>query len=175
MPTDAANPPFVVTFRPAEDDYVALMDRYWKLTPKRVLGVRTLQALVIAASAVAAYLAWKTRDVVFTFAAAALLSWPLTVPYFNRRGYGRIFRRQRLGEADATVTIDEKGVSAVSSISSQSFPWTAISMIDVAPDHAFVWINPYFAVMLPAAAFSDRATFERAVDFSKARVQGDPF
>ena len=170
IPTSAES--FSVTFRPTEADYVALMDRYWKLTPGRVWGVRALQAWVIGAGAIAAYLAWKTRDAVFTFAAVALLSSPLTIPYINRRGYGRIFRSQRLGEADATVTIDDAGVSSVSALSTQNFPWTSISNVDVTAQHAFLWINPYLAIMLPAAAFGDRATFDRAIDFCKARVQG---
>lgn len=174
MLTEAANLPFVVTFRPSEDDYIALMDRYWKLTPRRVRGVRALQALVIAVGAIAAYLTWKTYDPVFGTAAVAMLSWPLTIPYFNRRAYGRVFRSQRLGEVDATVTINDAGVSSVSTLSTQKFPWTSISKVDVTDRHAFLWVNPYLAIMLPAAAFSDRATFVRAVDFSKARVQGEP-
>lgn len=172
--TSSQTETFTVTFRPTEDDYVALMDRYWKMTPKRVWGVRALQALVIAAGAIAAYLTWKTRDPVFGLAAVVMLSWPLTIPYLNRRGYGRIFRQQRLGEADATVTINEAGVSSVSTLSTQNFPWTSISKVDVTETHAFIWVNPYLAVMLPAAAFGDRAAFERAVDFARARVQGGP-
>jgi hypothetical protein len=165
---------FTVTFRPAEADYIALMDRYWKMTPGRAWGVRALQVLVIGVGAIAAYLAWKTRDPVFTFAAVALLSWPVGVPYLNRLGYGRIFRSQRLCEADATVTIDNAGVGLESTLSTQNFPWTSISKIDVTPKHAFLWVNPYLAIMLPAAAFGDRVAFDRAIDFCKARVQGGP-
>jgi hypothetical protein len=166
------NPPFIITFRPTEADFSAMMDQHWALTAGQVWRVRFLKVVVAACCLFMAYVAWKTRDPLATALAPILLLAPFGVMLINKIFYARVFKRQRLGEADATVTIDEAGIAADTPISQQKFPWSAVQKISVTETHAFAWIHRYLAIMLPAAAFSDRATFDRAVDFCKARVQG---
>lgn len=175
--SDAAENPnyYSVSFRPTEADFAAMMDRYWRLTPYRIWSIRVTIAFVIGVGVWAAYQGWQIGSPVLGVAALLLLLSPILAPYFNRKGYAKAFKRQRVGEVDAVVTVDETGASAVSTLSNQSFPWTSIGRVDKTKDHAFIWVNPYLAIMLPAAAFSDRATFDRAVDFCKARVQGQAF
>ena len=166
------NPPFIITFRPAEADFTAMMDEHWGLTPGRVWRVWFLKVFVAVCGVLTAYFAWKTRDPVGIVLALLLLFALPAVTLINKAFYARVFRRQRLGEANATVTIDETGIAADTPISQQRFPWSAVQKISVAETHAFAWIHRYLAIMMPAAAFGDRATFDRAVDFCKARVQG---
>ena len=163
---------FAVTFRPTEADFTEMMDEYWALTAGRAWRVRFLKVFVAVCGVFIAYFAWKTRDRIGIALATLLLLAPPAVTLINKAVYARVFRRQRLGEADATVTIDETGIAADTPISQQKFPWSAVQKISVTNTHAFAWIHRYLAVMLPAAAFGDRATFDRAVDFCKARVQG---
>jgi hypothetical protein len=172
-PVDAASgDTFKITFRPTEADFTAMMNEHWGLTPGRVWRVRILKVIVAVCGLFTAYVAWKTHDPVTIFLALLLLFAPLGVTMINKVAYSRIFKRQRLGEADGTVTIDEAGISAETPFSLQKFPWSAVQKISVTDTHAFAWIHRYLGIMMPVAAFSDRATFDRAVDFCRARVQG---
>ena len=163
---------FSITFRPTDADFMAMMDEHWALTPGRVWRVRFLKVFVAVCGLITAYFAWKTRDPIGGALALLLLLAPPGVTLINKAAYAVVFKRQRLGEADATVTIDETAIAADTPISQQRFPWSAVQKISVTDTHAFAWIHRYLAVMMPAAAFGDRATFDRAVDFCKARVQG---
>jgi hypothetical protein len=165
-------PPFTITFRPTEGDFTAMMDAHWSVTPGRVLRVRFLKAIVVICGLFTAYLAWKTRDPVEIGLALLLLFMLPAVTLINNAAYGMVFKRQRLGETDATITIDETGIAADTPLTQQKFAWSAVRKISVTDSHAFAWIHRYLAIMLPAAAFGDRATFDRAIDFCKARVHG---
>jgi hypothetical protein len=165
---------FIITFRPTEADFTAMMNEHWGITPGRVLRVRLLKVIVVVCGLLTAYFAWKTRDPIEIGLTLFLLLMLPAVTLINNAAYGIAFKRQRLGESDATVTIDETGIAADSPISQQRFPWSAVQKISVTETHGFAWIHRYLAIMLPAAAFRDRATFNRAIDFCKARVQGGP-
>jgi hypothetical protein len=175
MSTDASSPEkFAITFRPAEADFTAMMNEHWGITPGRVLRVRILKAIVVVCGLLTAYFAWKTRDPVGIGLAVMLVLMLPAVSFINKTAYARAFKSQRLGESDATVTIDDFGITSDSPVSQQRFPWSSVQKISVTDTHAFAWIHRYLAIMMPAAAFSDRATFDRAIDFCKARVQGGP-
>jgi hypothetical protein len=167
-------PPFSITFRPTRADFAAMMDSYWTLTSGRIWRVRLLKAFVVFAAAANVYLAWTTHDPIAVGLASFLVVAPFAVPMINKAGYARVFDRQRIGEADVVITIDDAGIDAISTIAKQTFPWPAVQNVSVTDTHSFIWIHRYLGIMLPAAAFGDRATFDRAVDFCKARVQGGP-
>jgi hypothetical protein len=164
--------PIALTYRLTEADFFAMMDRYWRLTPARFWRVRALQAFVIGSGFVAAFLAWHEHDWVFAVFAALLLSAPITAPMINRWVYRCAFRAQRLGLFDVHVTLDDEGLGTQSERGKATYFWKAVERIDATPAHAFLWVNPRVAIILPAAAFEDAAAFNRAVDFCKARVQG---
>jgi hypothetical protein len=164
--------PIALTYRLAEADYFALMDRYWRLTRVRHWRVRALQVFVIGSGVFAAFFAWHERDPVFAVFAAVLLSAPITAPMINRWAYARAFRRQRLGLSDVHVTLDGEGLGTQSDRGKATYFWKTVERIDVTPNHAFLWVSPGVAIILPAAAFGDTAAFNRAVDFCRARVQG---
>jgi hypothetical protein len=170
----ASSEAFSITFRPSEADFTAMMNEHWGITPGRVLRVRILKAIVVVCGLLTAYFAWKTRDPIEIGLALFLLLMLPAVSIINKAAYGIAFKRQRLGEGDATVTIDDFGIAADSPVSQQRFPWSSVQKISVTDTHAFAWIHRYLAIMMPAAAFGDRATFDRAIDFCKARVQGGP-
>jgi YcxB-like protein len=163
---------FVITFRPTEADFTEMMKEHWALTPGRVWRVRALKVVVAVCILFNVYMAWKTRDPIAATLALLLTLLLPAVSLINKTAYSRIFKRQRLGEADATVTIDETGIAADTPISQQRFPWSAVQKITVTDTHAFAWIHRYLAIMIPAAAFGDRVAFDHAIDFCKARVQG---
>lgn len=162
---------FIATYRPTLDDFVAMMDDYWALTPSRVRRVYFWKALTIGAALVSAGLAWRSGNAAIAACAVLLLCWPLVVPKINKVAYARVFARQRLGECDVTITLDDDALAAVSMLSEQRFPWSVIERISVTQTHAFFWVHAYLAVIMPVAAFRDRPTFDRAIDFARSKVQ----
>jgi hypothetical protein len=150
MPTTPQNQEsFRITFRPTEADFSVMMDEYWALTAGRAWRVRFLKVLVAACGLFIAYVAWKTHDPIAMVLAPLLFLAPLGVMLINKAFYARVFKRQRLGDADGTVTLDEIGISADTPISQQRFPWSAVQKISVTDTHAFAWIHPYLAIWRP--------------------------
>ncbi|MFM9938898.1 MAG: YcxB family protein [Hyphomicrobiaceae bacterium] len=163
-------PLFDVSYRLTPDDFTAMMNSSWRLTPARRWRLRAIQAFTMLGGAFALAVGVYWTDWLAIGLGALSLTAPLLAPMINRWAYGRIFERQRLGSGDVRMQADEAAISLFGPISDTRFPWASVQSVDETREHVILWIHRYLAVPIPAAAFGSPAEAARFAAFAKARL-----
>jgi hypothetical protein len=156
----------------AAADFRAMMNAHWRLSRFRMWRVRGLRAFVLIGACVAGYGWWTTSEPVDAVVAILLGSSPLLAPVINRWHYDRAFRRQRLGEAEARLIVDEAGVQFRSALGEARYPWTSVRRVEKSAGRILLWIHPYQALIAPPGAFRDAAQQQLFLAMATEKTEG---
>lgn len=164
-------PDFVLTYRLVAEDFFAMMKSRWR---RRTVSSIGLPVLVILVGLWSAHQYWAEGALLDLLGAMALLSSPITAPMINRWAYRRVFEKQRLGTQDVLLHVSAAGIDCDAANGKSHFPWTAISLVEVTPEHIFLWVNDYLGIIVPKRTFEPPARAEQFVAFTTSQASGPP-
>jgi YcxB-like protein len=167
-------PQFDVSYRLTPEDFSAMMDSSWRLTPARRWRLRAIQVFTVLAGVFALAVGVYLPDWLAIGLGVLSLSAPIGAGIINRWAYGRIFERQRLGSGDVHMQADDVAISLFGPISDMRLPWASIQSVDETGHHVILWVHRYLAVPVPVAAFPSPAEATRFAAFARAHMVGKP-